>query len=66
MVHLPFLPADIEGYGHDNQETLDAFPFSQPLPSNVDEDAELRRQLKHMGRGKSLSLSLSQYSGEAT
>lgn len=42
--------SDIEGYGHDNQETLDAFPFSQPLPSNVDEDAELRRQLKHMGR----------------
>ncbi|GAB1599213.1 CUE domain-containing protein 1-like isoform X3 [Argonauta hians] len=42
--------SDIEGYGHDNQETLEAFPFSQPLPSSVDEDAELRSQLKHMGR----------------
>ncbi|CAI9715776.1 domain-containing 1-like [Octopus vulgaris] len=45
------LEKDIEGYGHDNQETLEAFPFSQPLPSSsVDEDAELRSQLKHMGR----------------
>ena len=41
-------PSDqIEGYGEDHQDHLDAFPFSQPLPR--DENAEFRRQLKHMG-----------------
>ncbi|KAL5015840.1 hypothetical protein ScPMuIL_005429 [Solemya velum] len=40
---------DIEGYGTDNQNTLGAFPFSQPVVTK-DEDAELRGKLKHMGR----------------
>lgn len=44
---------DIEGYGTDNQNTLGAFPFSQPVITK-DEDAELRGKLKHMGRGESL------------
>ena len=40
-----------EGYGTDRQDTLEAFPFSQQLPKCEDEDAELRRKLRHMGKG---------------
>ncbi|XP_041347084.1 CUE domain-containing protein 1-like [Gigantopelta aegis] len=39
-----------EGYGTDRQDTLEAFPFSQQLPKSEDEDAELRRKLRHMGK----------------
>ena len=39
-----------EGYGEDNQNTLEPFPFSQPVNKEKD-DAELRRQLKSMGKG---------------
>lgn len=41
-----------EGYGDDNQKTLEPFPFSQPVEKGKEEDAELRRQLKQMGKGK--------------
>lgn len=39
-----------EGYGDDNQNTLEPFPFSQPVEKGKEEDAELRRQLKQMGK----------------
>lgn len=39
-----------EGYGDDNQQTLEPFPFSQPVEKGKEEDAELRRQLKQMGK----------------
>lgn len=39
-----------EGYGDDNQNTLEPFPFSQPVEKVKEEDAELRRQLKNMGK----------------
>ena len=42
-----------EGYGDDNQNTLEPFPFSQPVEKGKEEDAELRRQLKQMGKGMS-------------
>lgn len=41
-----------EGYGNDSDKTLDAFPFSQSTGKEKDEDAELRRQLRGMGKGK--------------
>ena len=44
-----------EGYGEDRQNTLEAFPFSQQLPSPnthpANEDVELRKKLKNMSRG---------------
>ncbi|KAK3084994.1 hypothetical protein FSP39_022547 [Pinctada imbricata] len=49
VVEPPPINKEQDGYGRDKQEHLDAFPFSQPLPPNKDEDAELRRQLKNMG-----------------
>lgn len=39
-----------EGYGDDNQKTLEPFPFSQPVEKGKEDDAELRRQLKQMGK----------------
>ena len=44
-----------QGYGDDSDKTLDAFPFSQPTVKDKDEDAELRRQLRGMGKGSVLS-----------
>ncbi len=44
--------AMMEGYGDDRDSTLEAFPFSQQLPKMNDEDAEMRRKLKHMGKGE--------------
>lgn len=41
------------GYGDDRQSHLEPFPFTQPTPKQGDDDAELRRQLNHMGGGKS-------------
>ncbi|XP_071111074.1 CUE domain-containing protein 1-like [Haliotis cracherodii] len=46
----PDRDAMMEGYGDDRDDTLEAFPFSQQLPKGDDEDAELRRKLKHMGK----------------
>ena len=37
----------IEGYGDDQLGELGAYPFSADL--HPDDDAEFRRQLKHMG-----------------
>ena len=45
-----------EGYGDDNQSTLEPFPFSQPVEKVKEEDAELRRQLKNMGKGNGLAM----------
>lgn len=42
-------PLEHEGYGEDSTDHMDAFPFSQPLPKDKDDDAELRRQLNNMG-----------------
>lgn len=39
-----------EGYGEDRRDTLEAFPFTQQLPSTKNEDVELRKKLKHMGK----------------
>ena len=43
------------GYGDDRQSHLEPFPFTQPSPKQGDDDAELRRQLNHMGGGKRTS-----------
>lgn len=37
------------GYGDDRQSHLEPFPFTPPTPKQGDDDAELRRQLNHMG-----------------
>ena len=37
----------MEGYGSDKQTEMGAFPFSQPM--SKDENDELRQQLKYMG-----------------
>ncbi len=61
-----FLSGKLDGYGNDNQGEIGAFPFSQSMPN--DENDELRQQLKHMGgskcfpqfqRSKTVNLSLS-------
>ena len=54
LFHLCILPFSVlvhEGYGDDHDKTLGAFPFSQPLPKDKDEDAVLRQQLSGMGKG---------------
>ncbi|KAK3587286.1 hypothetical protein CHS0354_034440 [Potamilus streckersoni] len=53
VIRTPMTDSAVEGYGKDKQETLEAFPFSQsvpPMEKEKDEDAELRGQLKHMGK----------------
>ncbi|XP_069135338.1 CUE domain-containing protein 1-like [Argopecten irradians] len=42
-------PLEHEGYGEDSTDRMEAFPFSQPIPKEKDDDAELRRQLNNMG-----------------
>lgn len=46
----------LEGYGDDSDKTLGAFPFSQPVAKDKDEDAELRRQLNGMGKASKKQL----------
>ncbi|XP_033748103.1 uncharacterized protein LOC117333084 isoform X2 [Pecten maximus] len=43
------LPPLEHGYGQDSTDHMEAFPFSQPIPKDKDDDAELRRQLNNMG-----------------
>ena len=40
-----------EGYGNDDHITLDAFPFSKKLNRPTDDDTELLKKLRHMGKG---------------
>ncbi|WAR02434.1 CUED1-like protein [Mya arenaria] len=40
----------LQGYGDNGDQTLDAFPFSQPSAKDKDADAELRQQIRGMGK----------------